>query len=218
MIWAAGNERPTLRLNHENKYGIDWPSSLFVTMDLMSEAKKPIDLSMSITYEYIEKNSEMGKIYKPATLHWNSIGSPKPPTGKQSYKSAPWRATQNATLLYAIGHMHDGGTHQDLKINGEVVCDSIMFYGRREGYGVAPSTSKRISGRSAEPQHSHEGQSAFGGAHISDPGACVNFGKIKAGDVMTSEAFYDMTIHPTMTHDGKAERIMGNMRVYMGPT
>jgi hypothetical protein len=62
-----------------------------------------------------------------------------------------------------------------------------------------------------------DGPATFGGEHISNPGACTDFGEIKRGDVLTSEAVYDMGLHKTMTHEGKEERLMGNMRVYMGP-
>ena len=34
---------------------------------------------------------------------------------------------------------------------------------------------------------------------------------------MTTRAFYDMTIHRPMTHKGEEEKVMGNMRVFIGP-
>jgi hypothetical protein len=73
-IWAAGNERPTIRLNTESKYGIDWPASFGLSVDIMSEQPKPFNASMSIIYEYIEKNSDMGKQYKDALMRWLTIG------------------------------------------------------------------------------------------------------------------------------------------------
>jgi hypothetical protein len=57
----------------------------------------------------------------------------------------------------------------------------------------------------------------FGGDHIESPGSCTNFGDIRAGDVMTTRAFYDMNVHRPMTHKGEQEMAMGNMRVFIGP-
>lgn len=89
--------------------------------------------------------------------------------------------------------MHDGGTNMNLYINGNVVCNSIMFYNK-------DSTTE-----------------TFGSDHISNPGACTDFGTIKKGDIMITDALYDLKKHRAMTHEGKPERLMGIMRIYMGP-
>jgi hypothetical protein len=73
-IWAAGNERPTIRLNSQSKYGIDWPASFGFSVDIMSEQSKPFNASMSIIYEYIDKNSDMGRQYKDMVMRWLTIG------------------------------------------------------------------------------------------------------------------------------------------------
>jgi hypothetical protein len=36
--------------------------------------------------------------------------------------------------------------------------------------------------------------------------------------VLTCQAYYDANQHGLMMHNGKAEKLMGNMRVYIGPT
>jgi hypothetical protein len=79
----------------------------------------------------------------------------------------------SGNLLYAIGHMHDGGTHMDLKVSGRVVCKSVMPSGVRAGYAC-----KKLRKR----QHAH----AAGGKHISDPGACTDFGTVRTGDRLTA--------------------------------
>jgi hypothetical protein len=102
-IWAAGNERPTIRLNTESKYGIDWPASYGVSVDIMSERPEPFNVSMSIIFEYVDKNSDMGKKYKDIIMRWLTIGYPAPPTGQRTYPTQPWRADRDVKLLYAIG-------------------------------------------------------------------------------------------------------------------
>jgi len=221
-IWAAGNERPTLRLNSQYKYGIDWPSSLYsISVDLMSEAKVPMNLSLSILYEYIEKSSPQGKEYKGSYLRWNQIGFPAAKEGVYTFNSTVWTSPLNGKLLYAIGHMHDGGTDIQLYVNKNLVCKSVMRYGGRPGYG-GNSTSTDVA-KPAMGGHSHSKRDGpHGGAmsdalHISDPGLCENFGAVKKGDAMTIKVTYDTTKYPLMMHNGNAERLMGNMRVYIGP-
>ena len=55
-----------------------------------------------------------------------------------------------------------------------------------------------------------------GDVHLSDPGACLDFGEVKVGDVLTAKAFYDTDKYAGMSHNGEEEDIVGNMRVYMG--
>jgi hypothetical protein len=185
---------------------------MFYTVDLMSEAKANFDVSMAITYEWIDKSSDMGKIYKAATMRWVQILYPKPEPGKKVYKSMVMPSGVNGKLLYTIGHMHDGGTNLRLLINDQTVCDSVMYYDI-EGKIVKAKQPGAVARRS--PQHSHE--PTFGGAHIASPGACVDYGSIKATDKMSIEAYYDFDQFKTMTHEGKEERLMGNCRVYIGP-
>jgi hypothetical protein len=78
-LWAAGNERPTLRLNVGEKYGLDFPSSFMMMIDLMTEDTKAKNLTLEITYETVPK---VGSGYKGATMYWLTIGEPR---AKQGY-------------------------------------------------------------------------------------------------------------------------------------
>lgn len=102
-IWAAGNERPTIRLNQKYKYGIDWPATFFYTLDVMSEKKEAMNVSMAITYEFIEKSSTQGKLYRAAVMKWLQIGNPMPKPGVSVYKNTASTAPVNGHLLYTIG-------------------------------------------------------------------------------------------------------------------
>lgn len=82
MFWAAGNERPTLRLNRKHKYGLDLDAGVspgfrlpaggarpfkrqlggmggtFTVMtDLMSMAAQDQEVTLDITYEWIPKTN-----------------------------------------------------------------------------------------------------------------------------------------------------------------
>jgi hypothetical protein len=104
----------------------------------------------------------------------------------------------------------------DLAVNGKIVCDSQMFYGARQGYTEA-GTPAAAAGAHAHARRSPQMSGGGPGLHISDPGACTDFATVRKGDNVTSRAYYDMGKHQMQMHAGKAERIMGNMRVYMGP-
>ncbi|KAF2673518.1 hypothetical protein BT63DRAFT_451567 [Microthyrium microscopicum] len=247
-IWAAGNERPTLRLNTGSKYGFDFPSAFMLMIDLMTEDVKPKNLTLEITYEHVPRTTPG---YKAATMYWLTIGEPAAKTGKYSFSTMPSIVSGAGQLLYSIGHMHDGGDNMSLYVGGNLVCKSVMHYNSRAGYGkdangaadehagmagmagMAGAKGKAASGSTAaaampktasggmvghshtKRQHAHGGG---GGLHISDPGACTDFGTVTSGQSMKATAFYDAGKYGLMEHNGAKERLMGNMRVYIGPT
>jgi len=214
-IWACGNERPTLRLNTDFKYGIDFPASYMLMIDLMTEDPKPKSLTLEITYEWVSK---MSSGYKAATMYWLTIGEPAAKSGVYKFTTMPQTTTVAGKLLYSIGHMHDGGTDMRLFVNGNLVCKSIMHYNARPGYSPkgAEMGGMEGMGHGGAAAASGGGHAHGGMAHISDPGACTNFGEVKRGDRMTAEAWYDAVKYPLMEHNGKKENLMGNMRVYIG--
>jgi hypothetical protein len=202
-LWAAGNERPTLRLNVGDKYGLDFPSAFMMMIDLMTEDTKPKNLTLEITYETVPKTGG----YKGANMYWLTIGEPRAKQGQYKFSTLPSSSSVSGSLLYAIGHMHDGGTDMKLFVNSKLVCKSVMHYNARPGY--VPGGGMKV-----KRQHGHGGGGAM---HISDPGACTSFGTVNKGDVLTAEAWYDAAKYGLMTHNGKMENLMGNMRVYVGP-
>lgn len=208
-LWAAGNERPTLRLNTGEKYGLDFPAMFMLMIDLMTEDTKPKNLTLEITYETVPK---IGAGYKAANMYWLTIGEPRAKQGQYKFTTMPQVSSVTGSLLYAIGHMHDGGTHMALYVSSKLVCKSVMHYNARPGYNPAGGMEGMSHGHQKR-QHGHGG----GMMHISDPGACTNFGTIRTGEVLTAEAWYDAAKYGLMVHNGKAENLMGNMRVYVGP-
>lgn len=128
--------------------------------------------------------------------------------------------------------MHDGGTHLNLYINDRLICNSTQFYGKGAGHAnMAGMESMKPKPRpapasieimppdveSASDLEKRDGPGVFGGDHITAPGVCTDFGEVRVGDIVRTESYYDFDIHKMMTHKGAPERIMGNMRVFMGP-
>jgi len=190
-------------------------------VDLMTESSTPKSLTLEITYEWLPKSTSG---YKAATMYWLTVGEPYAQNGVYSFKSQTSTVSSSGKLLYAIGHMHDGGTDMRLFVNSKLVCKSIMHYNLRPGYtplqgasGMAGMNHGGHSNAVNAPEAPFDGPGAKGMEHISDPGACTGFGTVTTGDRLNSEAWYDANKHPLMEHNGKKENLMGNMRVYVGP-
>ncbi|TID22335.1 hypothetical protein E2P81_ATG11437 [Venturia nashicola] len=233
-IWACGNERPTLRLNAQDKYGIDWPLTYMMMVDLMTEVTTPKTLTLEVTYEIAPK---LASGYKAATMYWLSLGPDRAAKdGKYSFDTQALRVT-SGKLLYSIGHMHDGGTDMQLFVessmvgrSGKMVCKSVMHYGEPAAAGAKgmegmDMDEKKTAGASghAAGGHGHSRRDGHGGHgdpsdHIQAPGACTDFGTVSAGQYIRATAQYDATIHKLMVHNGQREKLMGNMRVYVGPS
>jgi len=227
-IWACGNERPTLRLNSELPYGIEWPRTFMMMIDLMTEVATPKSLTLEVTYEIIAKGKGG---YKGATMYWLTLGADRDAKdGKYYFNTQTSRVTGNGKLLYSIGHMHDGGTDMQLFVENSMVtspgaqyvCKSVMHYDAKPAAGTA-SMEGMAMGAGATGGHGHSRRDGHGGHgapgdHITAPGACTDFGEVKVGQYLRATAQYDATLHPLMVHNGKREKLMGNMRVYIGPT
>jgi len=210
-LWAAGNERPTIRLNNQKKYGLQIPASFMLMIDLMVEDTKAKNLTLEITYDHIPTGASTG--YKAATMYWLTIGEPKAKTGQYKFTTMPTTSSVSGSLLYAIGHMHDGGTNMNLFVSGKMVCKSVMHYNARAGYVPGGGAAKGPKLRKRQ----HAGHGNDGAMHISDPGACTDFGEVAKGDRLTAEAWYDADKYGLMKNpQGKNENLMGNMRVYIG--
>jgi hypothetical protein len=148
-------------------------------IDLMTEDVKPKNLTLEITYETVPKTKSG---YGAARMYWLTIGEPAAKRGVFTFNAMAQTSTVTGSLLYAIGHMHDGGTHMDLKVDGRVKCKSVMHYGTRAGYNGETGMSG-MKHKLAKRQHAH---GTGPGKHISDPGACTDFGTVRTGDRLSA--------------------------------
>jgi hypothetical protein len=148
-------------------------------IDLMTEDVKPKNLTLEITYETVPKTKSG---YGAARMYWLTIGEPAAKRGVFTFNAMAQTSTVTGSLLYAIGHMHDGGTHMDLKVGNRVMCKSVMHYGTRAGYNGEAGMSG-MKHKLAKRQHAH---GTGPGKHISDPGACTDFGTVRTGDRLSA--------------------------------
>jgi len=186
----------------------------------MSALKHEVNVSLAITFEYLEKSQPEAQEYKDSYLIWNSVGTPQYQNGSYSHKSSEWIVPRSGVLLHGMGHMHDGGTNVDLYINDKMVCSSRMYYNARPGYGsylASPHGHSKAKRRNSFSRRDSPAKGVFGGKHISDPGHCTSFGRVEKGDRMHVKAYYNTKEYEVMNHKGKTEEQMGILRVFIGP-
>lgn len=178
-----------------------------------------------------------------AWLDITGCGSSEVPAqGGEYTKTSPgWSSTVSGKLLSAVGHVHDGGMDTTVYVNGKPVCVSQQIYGRKPGYNstmdMTASTAASGSSSSGFGGGLLGMLSALGGlggtsglekrqmqmgptTHISDAGACVDFGEVAVGDELTQSAHYNTNLHPLDmemgAEAGQPMEIMGITPVYIG--
>jgi len=178
-IYATGDEREVVRMNPNNtKYGLrlekdDWLSSRF---EITNHGNQTMDVFVTQTYEYVP--FEDAPDYKKVVTAWIDVAgcggsSFTPDSGEWDIKSSDWYSSINGTLLFATGHVHDGGLNTTLYLNYEPICVSKQLYGRRPAY--------------VEPN---------GLTHISESGVCTFMGNMKEDDTLHITTSYDSNKHP----------------------
>jgi hypothetical protein len=207
-IYAGGNERTPIRLNSKSKFGIDpgW-GTMGGAVELMSENTKPITVYTILTIEYVPKSTPG---YREARLVWvDVVNCAKtsdfvPSTGVYQKQSREFSMKHDGELVFANGHMHDGGVTVELYVNNKLSCTSKQLYANRRGHYTEPKDGTVIS---------HMVMPA--GSHISDVGVCKDWGKVKKGDTLTVKGYFDATTHKQMMNGkGVLEEQMGIMWLY----
>jgi hypothetical protein len=86
--------------------------------------------------------------------------------------------------------MHDGGERIRLYINGKEICDSVAFYG-----GNDQATLVGPDGKKWET--------------LSGMSECARVMKVKEGDLLRMDAYYDTDAHPLRSTGGIDAEEMG---------
>jgi hypothetical protein len=94
---------------------------------------------------------------------------------------------------FTVGHLHDGGTRVEVRLNDNLICNSTAHYGETEKFVAPPAKdgSKRWTTLSSLAQ-------------------CDMVMPVKKGDVLTTAATWDLVDHPLrISAHGKKEKVMG---------
>jgi hypothetical protein len=97
-----------------------------------------------------------------------------PQNSKHMVTSPPYKVTQAGYIYNVHAHLHDGGVNVRLLRNGTEVCNSKAIYGGSKG-----TTS--VDGQKWETIQGYE--------------FCTKPIEINAGDQLTVESNYDLSIH-----------------------
>ena len=155
------------------------------------------EIVVTIAYEYVPNvaHHEISAI----TPYWFDVGgcgsSDKPAYQGSTfiYTSPVLLGTQQGTITFVGGHLHDGGTHINLIKNGKVTCAASAAY---------------------DPYTNVDGEGMT--EHISSIETCKMPGETTPGDGWSINAYYDTTLHkPMALMDGSLEPVMGIMLVYV---
>jgi hypothetical protein len=209
-IYAGGNERVPVRMNSIGKWGIDpGKGTMGGAVELMSEATKPFTVYCTMLFEFVPKSTPG---YKEARLVWVDVTNCAknsdftPQKGVYQKVSKGFTMQHDGELLFAIGHMHDGGVRTELLVNGKVSCNSKQIYANRRGHYTEPNDGTIIKNLVMPA-----------GSHISDVGVCKDWGKVKKGDILSTRAFYDDTLHMQMLNGkNQLEVQMGIIWAFIG--
>ncbi|OCT49449.1 hypothetical protein CLCR_04839 [Cladophialophora carrionii] len=200
---ASGNERTAIEIaaggTFKAGYYIGTSDEVSLAVDLMNmrQDRPQDDIVFTITYEYVHARDAQG--FSPIIPYWLDVGGCRTsdqPAYRDStfiYTSPVLLGTQQGTITFVGGHLHDGGTHINLIKNGKLSCGASAAYDPYANVNDAGTTE-----------------------HISSIGTCTMLGETTPGDGWFINAYYDTTVHePMALMDGSLEPVMGIMLLYV---
>jgi hypothetical protein len=207
---ASGNERTAFQFPQIMKVGykLNPEDKFHAIVDLMNENMVDNTVYLTVTYDYIESHPADYDNIKVVWLDVQQCGTSEvvsPHKDNVFSIGSDWTSDVSGEILGAGGHLHDGGSHLTLSMDGKKLCSSDAYYGETKEY-VAPS----------------DGHSAHGGiAHISTMSPCLGFidfanVSLKSGQNWRLEAYYDYNKHrPSMHGNGGFDKLMGIALMYV---
>jgi hypothetical protein len=192
------------------------------------------EVYLTIYYDYVEGHPSHFEEIKPVWLDAFQCGtseiSGRSANSKFDFGSPAWTANFDGQIMGAGGHLHDGGTHLDILVDGKNICTSVPTYGTDEqarfradvakSGGIAPanpvvpaSTShKDMPGMKMSSQHiiamSICADNTAGLKEL--PISPLGLKQLKKGQSWTLRAYYDYTKHSGMKNNwGGQSTVMG---------
>jgi hypothetical protein len=118
----------------------------------------------------------------------------QPDPTKSQYESRidPLPIPTDGWILNSKGHLHDGGDHIELLLNGKVICNSHAVYGKRK---------VQENGQAWEI--------------ITEMTQCPMPVRVKKGDLLSMKSYYDVVKHPARhTHGAAGDAKADEMGVF----
>ena len=141
-FFASGNERTPANIclngTIPTGYYIGADDPIGIEIELMNQGMEQLQAVMTVEVEYIDQ-FPLG-FYGTVPI-WLDIGgcdiaSDMPCLSNTifTYQSPSYHANFSGAILGMGGHVHDGGTHLEIRKNNEEVCNCVAAYGQTPGY------------------------------------------------------------------------------------
>jgi hypothetical protein len=166
-FFAAGNERTggSLPAGFGYHLGTDRVAG---AIDIMNHSSRPQAVYLQTTTTYVPDPAPAMRPVRPVWLDEGNCGSSQyaVPAGR-SDKVWRWTSTLTGRVLFAGGHVHDGGIKIDLanETTGQHLCTSYAGYGNKPAYMGNVDTMTTCS--------------------------WDRLGTVRQGEVLSIDAFYD---------------------------
>lgn len=198
----------------------------------MNESPGSRDAYLVLEIEYVPSSTsdfrEAIPLYLDVAGYCTDSAVPVPEGEEVFDKSIEWTIGYPGEILGVWGHLHDGGTKQEVELNGEALCEHVARYGESEEYitHVGMFDEEPADGEGGESEeevedeegHGHDHSSSDHLVHISSMTYCQDVGerRFETGDVFSVKAYYDLAVHEPMAgHHGGLEPVMGISMAYV---
>jgi len=103
--------------------------SLIVQYDMVNYKEVTKKIFVNLEYEYFENQSGKDATHTLKSVTCQGLIGPRvAASGPSVTTSSPMSIQQDATIVWARGHLHAGGEKMIMSINGKVVCTSLPEY------------------------------------------------------------------------------------------
>jgi hypothetical protein len=178
----------------------------------MNELPTARDVALTINCEYIPTKSSHFRTVVPVWLDITGVcGSSEflvPANAAAFNVTAPlWKSNVTGEIVFAAGHIHDGGTVQPVLKRNDSVCDSNTTYGATPGH-VENMLNMNMGMMNSKWEMDM--------MHISNMSACRDVGRMRKGQNWSVKASYDSTQEaPMLDMDGSPSPVMGLALLYV---
>jgi hypothetical protein len=212
-FYLIGNERLPLTFPNAGVY-LAKNASITLSVQLQNFEKEPKDVYIDLDYDYLPGQPEGYVDIIPVPQDALGIGGMTggiKQVGVWERTSSQYKARQDSRVLMMYGHVHDGGIHTEIMINGKIVCDSLAYYQDMK----IPANQTTTSVDTAA--HSHGKRDTKVVQHIVAFGECIEVGHMKKGDAITTKVYYNFDQRPSAPMpNGKLDGLMGISMTYLG--
>jgi hypothetical protein len=223
---ASGNERTRTRFNSPYQpkeklgYFLKASDKFALILDFMNEKPEDRVVYLTMTYDYVDGRPEGLSNFRTIWLDVAQCGTSEIRAPVQSGKfnvSETWNVNLNGDILGAGGHLHDGGTHLTLTVDGKEICDSKATYAKTNGTGAMGGMGGggmgAMGGMKFLDLMKRDGPHSLDGEHISAMSPCsgkdMALKKLQKGQKWQITAHYDYDKHGGMKMGGKQSNVMG---------